>query len=210
MPNGWKAVSRAPSSRKINLNIGLKHRNQDILEQHVLEISDPSHARYGQHMSASDIRDLIAPPADTVAMVRNWLSEHGISDAVLNPTKDSFNVVLPIEAVEELLDTTYSVFRHEDGTTLVRAPEWSLPEYLHEYIDVVQPTNSFFRPIKQASTHEASEGVVTIEKTAEWGPVSIRRSFRVTLLTGSYSGLDPARLAHHATSVLSVMSRVQI
>lgn len=176
VPRGWKVVAQPPSSRVINLNIGLKHRNQDVLEQHVLELSDHSHARYGQYMSASDIRELIAPPAETVDMVRDWLLEHKISDAVFHPTRDSFTVALPIEKIEELLDTTYSVFLHDDGTTLVRAPEWSLPRYLHEHIDIVQPTTSFFRPRKQASSHEASESIVTSDKTANWGPVSVHKT----------------------------------
>lgn len=173
VPRGWTAISHPPSSHKINLSIGLKHRNQDKLDQHVLELSDPSHARYGQYMSASEIRDLIAPPAETIDMIRDWLSEHEICDAVLSRTRDSFNVVLPVGKIEELLATTYSVFRHDDGTTLIRAPEWSLPEYLHDYIDVIQPTNSFFRPKKQATTHESLDGIITLDKSANWGPVSV-------------------------------------
>lgn len=173
VPRGWTAVSQPSSSHKINLHIGLKHRNQDKLERHVLEISDRSHARYGQYMSAADVRDLIAPSTETVDLIREWLSEHGISDAVLSPTRDSFNIDLPVEKVEELLGTTYSVFRHKDGTTLVRAPEWSLPKYLHEHIDVVQPTNSFFRMKRQAATHESVEDTVVVGRAAQWGPVSV-------------------------------------
>lgn len=173
VPRGWKAVSQPSGSHKINLSIGLRHRNQDKLDQHVIEISDPSHARYGQYMSASDIRDLIAPSAETIDMVRDWLSDHGISDAVLSPTRDTFNVVLPVEKVEELLATTYSNFRHEDGDELVRTPEWSLPKHLHDCIDVVQPTNSFFRLKKHAATHESVADTIVVDKAANWGPVSV-------------------------------------
>lgn len=55
---------------------------------------------------------------------------------------------LPVHKVESLLNTTYSLYRHTDGSTLVRAPEWSLPEDLHEYIDLIQPTTSFFQSSK--------------------------------------------------------------
>lgn len=182
------------------MSIGLKHRNQDKLEQHALELSNPSHVRYGQYMSASDIRDLIAPPAETIDMVRDWLSEHEITDAVLSPTRDSFSVSLPVEKAEELLATTYSVFLHDDGTTLVRAPEWSLPEYLHDCIDVVQPTNSFFRPRKHITSHESVGDTITLDKAAEWVPVSVYENPRKKLLTGRFSGMDLAHLARHATS----------
>lgn len=52
---------------------------------------------------------------------------------------------MPIEAVEELLDTEYSVYEHEDGTRAVRTLSWSLPRHLHSHIDAVQPTTSFLR-----------------------------------------------------------------
>lgn len=173
VPRGWTAIAQPPSSHEIKLKIGLKQRNQGKLEQHVLELSDPSHARYGQYMSASEIRDLIAPSVETVDTVRDWLLEHKISEAVLSPNRDSFEVVLPVEKIKELLATTYSIFRHDDGTTLVRAPEWSLPRYLHEHIDVVQPTTSFFRLRRQTTTHESVGDVITLDTATQWGPVSI-------------------------------------
>lgn len=174
VPRGWAAISQPPAFHKIKLNIGLKHQNQDKLEQHVLELSDPSHERYGRYMTASDVRDLIAPSTEAIDMVREWLLEHKISEAALSSTGDSFHVVLPVEKVEELLATTYSVFRHDDGSTLIRAPGWSLPKYLHEHIDVIQPTSSFFRPKKQATTHESLGETITLETTTGWGPVRIR------------------------------------
>lgn len=70
--------------------------------------------------------------------------------------------------MESLLDTNYSIYEHEDGSRIVRAPEWyaclptplhnqyplqtlipeyrSLPQHLHEHVEIIQPTNSFFRP----------------------------------------------------------------
>lgn len=167
VPRGWTTVSRASDSQSINLQIGLKQRNQDILEQHVVEVSNPSHARYGQYLSAAEINDLIAPFDDTIDLVYAWLQEHRISTATLSPTKDWINVALPVKKVEELLNTTYSVFRHTDGSILVRAPEWSLPEHLHEHIDVVQPTTSFFRTSRHATDlkPEISE---TTWHDAEW------------------------------------------
>lgn len=153
VPPGWSAVSRAQASHPITLQIGLKQQNQDKLEQHILEVSDPSHARYGQYLSAEEVHKLTVPSDDTVDLVKAWLHDHNIIDSVLSTTKDWISVTLPVEKVEHLLQTEYSVFQHsKDGDILVRAPEWSLPEHLHEHIDVIQPTTSFFRPVKQART----------------------------------------------------------
>jgi tripeptidyl-peptidase I len=56
---------------------------------------------------------------------------------------------IDIESVENLLDTEYSVFEHEDGSRLLRTSEWSVPLHLHEKIDTIQPTNSFMRTSPQ-------------------------------------------------------------
>jgi tripeptidyl-peptidase I len=60
--------------------------------------------------------------------------------------KDWISVNMPVSSLERLLQTKYSIFAHEDGTWAVRTPEWSLPTHLHEHIDMISPTNSFFRP----------------------------------------------------------------
>lgn len=47
----------------------------------------------------------------------------------------------------------YRVYKHEEsGDYLVRTTGYSLPQHLHEHVDVVQPTTSFGRFKKQAST----------------------------------------------------------
>jgi tripeptidyl-peptidase-1 len=54
-------------------------------------------------------------------------------------------VAIPVCEAESLLNTKYSVYRHEDGTEVIRTPEWSLPRDLHQHVVAIQPTNSFLR-----------------------------------------------------------------
>lgn len=146
-PVQWLEVGKPHKDEVIHMQIGLRQQNEGVIESHLLEISDPKHARYGQHMSSAEIHDLVAPSDETVELVNAWLAEHDITNAVHSPGKDWVSIVVTIEKAETLLQTKYSIFEHaDDGTTLSRAPEWSLPLHLHEHIDVVQPTNSFFRP----------------------------------------------------------------
>lgn len=150
VPRGWVEVGPASKSHGIHLQIGLKQRNEGVIEQHLLEISDPSHARYGQHLLPGEIHDIVRPSDECVQLVHAWLLEHGITDAVYSPANDWVSVFVSIGKAEELLQTEYKIFKHEeDGDVAVRAPVWSLPEYLHEHIDVVQPTTSFFRTAKK-------------------------------------------------------------
>jgi tripeptidyl-peptidase-1 len=152
VPKGWTKVGPAPKSAVINLQIGLKQGNEGVIEQHLLQVSDPKHARYGQHLSTSEVHSIITPSDDTLSLVRSWLADNNITSLTYSPAKDWVSMPLTVGQVESLLQTEYYVFVHNDGTMVVRAPEWSLPVYLHEHIDVVQPTTSFFRPSARAKS----------------------------------------------------------
>ena len=98
--------------------------------------------------------ELVKPADDTLELVHHWLRDNGIERDQLeyNSAKNWVKVSLPVDAVERLLDTEYSVFEHEEGEYVVRTPQWSLPPHLHQHIEAIQPTNSFFRPAPLRST----------------------------------------------------------
>lgn len=110
-------------------------------------------------MSEFDVKKLVQPAEDSLALVHEWLADHGIetSDLSYSAAKDWIKVSLPVHRIESLLDTKYSIYRHEDGSETVRTPEWSLPVHLHEHIDTIQPTNSFFRSTPKAVSLEVNK-----------------------------------------------------
>lgn len=73
---------------------------------------------------------------------------------------DWITVNINVKTAERLLDTEYYVFVNDDGSALIRAPEWSLPKHLHEHVDAIQPTTSFMRPIKRTELDEAAAAVI--------------------------------------------------
>lgn len=166
VPKKWSRVGSAPAEHSITLNIGLKQDQFAELERHLYEVSTPSHARYGKHLTTEEVNALVAPSRDALSDVHDWLQDEGINSAELSytPAKDWISVKLPVKSIEKLLDTKYSVYKHEDGTHLVRAPTWSLPTHLHNHIDTIQPTNSFFRPNARKSTLKTVKPIAEIAK----------------------------------------------
>lgn len=149
VPSRWSRVQRADPGHMIDLQIGLTQSRFHELERHLYEVSDPSHSRYGQHLTIDEVNDLVKPTEDALELVHEWLSEHGIQTSQLkySPARDWIMVRLPVDHIERLLNTEYFTFVHnEEGMEIVRAPEWSLPTHLHKYVATIQPTNSFFRP----------------------------------------------------------------
>jgi tripeptidyl-peptidase I len=110
-------------------------------------VSDPDHARYGQHLSAEEVHELIKPSHEASDAVHEWLREYGFDAADLSysPAKDWISVKLPVSAVEDLLSTEYAVWEHEDGSTVIRTEGYSLPNYVHRHISTIQPTNTWAR-----------------------------------------------------------------
>ncbi|KIX00814.1 uncharacterized protein Z518_09879 [Rhinocladiella mackenziei CBS 650.93] len=172
-PRAWSNLGPAPGEHLIHLTIGLSQSRFSELERHLYEVSDPSHARYGQHLSAEEVHRLVKPSDDASDAVHEWLEEHGVDLTQLkySPAKDWISVTLPVSHVEELLHTDYSVYEHHDGSTLVRTESYSLPHYVHEHISTIQPTNSWARlegPKKRSGIQKRSSKVH--EVTADWSP----------------------------------------
>lgn len=125
-----------------------------IYKTNLKVVSDPFHERYGQHLSREQVNELVKPSDETFDQVHEWLHECGLESSQFeySGAKDWIKVTLPVSDVERLLDTKYSVYRHNDGSHLVRTSEWSLPLHLHDHIETIQPTNSFFQPKPKRST----------------------------------------------------------
>lgn len=151
VPRSWILIGRSPQSSPIQLHIGLAQQHRGAIEQHLLEISNPTHARYGKFLTQQELHALVAPAEESTTLVEEWLRDHGISECARNGAGDVIRCVMEIGQAEELLNTTYSTFRHveDEALELQRAVEWSLPEFLHPHVDVVQPTTSFFRPRRE-------------------------------------------------------------
>ncbi|KAH7923658.1 subtilisin-like protein [Leucogyrophana mollusca] len=152
-PRGWVKQSPAPPNHIIELKIALPQPNFSVLEQHLWEVSDPDHERYGAHLSKEETDALMAPHQDSVDAVNEWLASHGFAaeHLIRSSAKDWITIRVPVSLAEEMLDTTYHVYYHaESGDSIVRTTSYSLPEVLHEHIDLVQPTIMFgrFRGLK--------------------------------------------------------------
>ncbi|KAJ7693921.1 tripeptidyl peptidase A [Mycena rosella] len=166
-PRGWSIHGPAPLDHLIKLRIALPQSNFQALEDHLYEISDPYHERYGAHLSKEDIEELVAPRPESVDAVAQWLHSHGIQDEDMgrSPAGDWLTLRIPVALVEKMLDTKYHVWKHAgSGDYLVRTTSYSLPKSLHEHIELIQPTTMFgaFKKLK-STIHSISEADATIQ-----------------------------------------------
>ncbi|KAJ7587436.1 tripeptidyl peptidase A [Mycena floridula] len=150
-PRGWVKHGYPHPNHTITLRIGLSQPNFHVLEQHLMEVSDPNHLRYGDYLSKEEVESLVAPHDETLALVNKWLT--GFEDITTSPAKDWIILTVPVGAAETLLNTTYFVWRHvESGHRMVRTLQYSVPVELVNHIDLIQPTTMFTRWKSMAST----------------------------------------------------------
>jgi len=162
VPRGWIASDQHPHPNQLlDLKIGLKNKKFADLEQHLYEISLPTHHRYRQHFSKEEVNDLVRPGEEASNLVNDFLQDHGVSreDCKYSSAGDWISISLPVAQVEKMLNTKYSIYKHEDGTSMVRTTEWSLPQHLHEHISTIQPTTAFLRASPKLATVMESPGV---------------------------------------------------
>ncbi|KAF7432698.1 hypothetical protein PC9H_004640 [Pleurotus ostreatus] len=165
-PHGWTKYAAAPPYHTITLRIALSQPHFSTLEQHLAEISDPDHPRYGAHLSAEEVDALAAPHSDSIRLVDEWLAGHGLkdSDIARSSSKDSLSFTVPVKLAEQMLDTEYNVWRHDDDEYILRTTRYSLPAKLHAHIELVQPTTIFAR-WKGLKSHLFYEDVEVQTKT---------------------------------------------
>ncbi|XP_006462127.1 hypothetical protein AGABI2DRAFT_193429 [Agaricus bisporus var. bisporus H97] len=146
VPRGWEMVSEAPSDHTFDLRIGVKSSGMEQLIENLMQTSDPTHSRYGQHLSKEELHDFVQPHPDSSGAVEAWLEDFGISDDFIDRTGSGnwVTVRVSVAQAERMLGTKYNVYRHsKSGESVVRTMSYSLPSELHSHIDVVAPTTYF-------------------------------------------------------------------
>ncbi|EJF62249.1 tripeptidyl peptidase A [Dichomitus squalens] len=176
-PRGWTKRAPAPSDHIIELRIALPQPKFDVLEKHLYEVSDPFHERYGQHLTKEEVEALVAPEAESIHLVNEWLASHGIyeDDLARSPAKDWVHIKVPVSLAEEMLKTEYHIWTHDaSGDSVIRTTSYSLPEHLHEHVELIQPTTVFSRTKSLKTSFrfsEAQEKSVAIAANAP--PISV-------------------------------------
>ncbi|KAF8074710.1 peptidase S8/S53 domain-containing protein [Lyophyllum atratum] len=147
IPRGWEYHSSAPPDHTFEMRVALKQHRIDELIANLMETSDPTHPKYGKHLTLAESEAFVAPHQDSVEAVDAWLEHHGIAPENISYRTGGGNwVVLRVSVAEaeRMLDTKYNVYHHPASSErVVRAMSYSLPRELHSHVDVVTPTTYF-------------------------------------------------------------------
>ncbi|KAI0299096.1 tripeptidyl peptidase A [Multifurca ochricompacta] len=182
-PRNWIDLGRAPSTHVIPLRIALPQHRFLELEQHLVEISDPFHERYGDHLSKEEVEALIAPHATSVDAVHEWLTGHGIQQESCDRSSAAIGSLcmyplhrrkICLARWNRILTFEFRLWKHtQDGDVLIRTTEYSLPAHLDDHVELIQPTTAFhrakgqrtslhFSPTPAAALSPSSDAMITV------------------------------------------------
>lgn len=178
-PAGWEEVSSPAPGKLIKLSIGMQPEDHERFERTLYEISDPSHANYGRHLSRDAAKALLNPSQVATESVKRWLSDAGIADRAIDDDGQWIHIRTTVSQAEGLLSTRFGVFARDDEH-VVRTREYSVPGEVRDHITSIQPTTFFHslnksRKIKRSAPYLAKKGP-SKERSAGYGdPVDLEQ-----------------------------------
>ncbi|KAI5467250.1 peptidase S8/S53 domain-containing protein [Mariannaea sp. PMI_226] len=170
---GWEASSSAASDRRIKLSIGLQPNDPQLLERTLYQVSDPSHPKYGKHLSRDEAKALLSPPNESTLRVKRWLFDAGVSDDQVSDDGHWIHVYTTVDEAAGLLATRFGVVTRDDEHA-IRATGHSVPREIRDCITTIQST-TYFQGLTKARDTKSTKRRMPIERN----PPCLRQLYKL-------------------------------
>ncbi|KAF1928496.1 tripeptidyl-peptidase 1 precursor [Didymella exigua CBS 183.55] len=167
VPEGWKATGLADDSQVLKLQIALQQGDAEAFEQHVMDVSTPSNKKYGQHFqSHEEMKKMLLPTEEASSSVAAWLKAAGVENVETDADWVTFKTTVGV--ANKMLETQFAWYVSEEAKPrkVLRALEYSVPEEVASYINLVQPTTRFAAIRANHETGREISGLQVIEGAA--------------------------------------------
>jgi tripeptidyl-peptidase I len=110
----WRPGTKLSPDAIVPIRIALTQSNLNSGFDRLMSVSHPESADYGQHLTADEVRDIFAPPDESVKAVREWLIAAGLnSDAIAHSgNKGWLAVDMPVADAERLFESQLYEYEH--------------------------------------------------------------------------------------------------
>lgn len=154
VPQGWHQIAGRPGPAQLQFRIAVKQEHAFAFENHVVAISTPGHPKYGQHMSRDQLKAMLRPPPAATNAILRWLSDYGIPKKDIQEKGDWIAFRTTIGRAQLMLHTNFHYYADATGRNkVIRTLHYSVPQKLHQYIHMIQPTVRFDRVQPSLSQH---------------------------------------------------------
>lgn len=139
-------------SNEVSFSIALKQYNTDILEQKLLDISNPDSVNYGQYMSQNEIMNIIRPNNDSSNKVLEWLYRSDIPNSHIIDYGDSIYCSTSISNTEKIFQVKMIPYSFMNRTSYKAINDYTIPSDLENIIEFVEGISEkrFIHSIKKS------------------------------------------------------------
>jgi len=143
VPQGWKRTGAPSPSKPLAFRIAMAQPDGGVLfEQTLYDLSTPDSLRYGQHLKRDALKVMLRPAPAATSAVLQWLKDGGIPESAIDDEGEWINFHATVSRAESLLRASFSTYQNRHAFK-TRTLQYSVPRYLHRYIDMIQPTTRF-------------------------------------------------------------------
>jgi tripeptidyl-peptidase-1 len=165
LPADWIQTPRTAALDDVvlHMRIALAQRNLDRANDFVLDVADPTSARFSQYWDPQQVAATFDPLPAAVAAVRQWLIQSGIrSEDIRSPNSSGFLLFnASVSQVELLLQTEYFVYEHTiSQSRYFGCDQYHVPESIRDYVDLVTPAVSLTARLERPQRRPTSKRAV--------------------------------------------------
>lgn len=186
VPAQWIEMPESVTSNNkvFDVIFALKQRNTDKLSRLFEAVTNPESPQYGQYLEIGQITAIIEPSEETIETVMNWLSFHGVTDAVLTKNRDHVQASIALSTLKRMFEVEFRTYMHRRTgrmhTTSVAA--YSVPARLSAHLDFVVGFSGFpSESVRAKATQPKPE-----TDFYQVGPHELRQRYNLTQIVASH------------------------
>lgn len=139
-PTGWIKRGGVRSESILPVRIGLVQRNLDKAEAFLMSVSQPDSPSYGKYWTSEEVIQAFKPSDESIGMVKEWLRDAGIRNAVLTENKAWLAFNAQASQVESLFQMEYHEYEDLHTRSIVPSCDlYHVPHHLKGHIDYITP-----------------------------------------------------------------------
>ena len=152
VPKEWQQGAAVPASKRLKFRIALRQENAFAFEQQVIAMSTPDHPSYGRHMKQHEVRRMLQPSLEASGAVLQWLTGEGVPATNIRDDGDWIKFQVSAGEAERILATRFHYYsNYAEKVEIIRTLRYSIPQNLHKYVQLIQPTTRFAQTQAQYS-----------------------------------------------------------
>ena len=161
------AMANVFVSQQMNFSIGLPLRNEDMLDDLLGKLTDPTSTNYQQYLTPDQFTEMFGPTPDDYQAVIDFVQSYGLTVTGTFSNRMILDVSGDVEDVEDAFGVTMLVYQNPTGSNIFYAPdvEPSIPptvpilgiEGLNNFVQP-QPTVQLVPPGNQSNGSNAGTG----------------------------------------------------